>query len=39
MQCGYGRIGSLFHYQNIKFEPDMLTCTKAMGKGFPLAAC
>ncbi|OWZ25119.1 aminotransferase class-III family protein [Wolbachia endosymbiont of Wuchereria bancrofti] len=39
VQCGYGRIGSLFHYQNIKIEPDMLTCAKAMGNGFPLAAC
>lgn len=39
MQCGYGRIGSLFYYQNIGVEPDMLTCAKAMGNGFPLAAC
>ncbi|QKX01956.1 acetylornithine/succinylornithine family transaminase [Wolbachia endosymbiont of Cruorifilaria tuberocauda] len=39
VQCGYGRIGSLFHYQNIEIEPDMLTCAKAMGNGFPLAAC
>ncbi|MFP3035806.1 MAG: aspartate aminotransferase family protein [Wolbachia sp.] len=39
VQCGYGRIGSLFHYQNIGIEPDILTCAKAMGNGFPLAAC
>jgi acetylornithine/N-succinyldiaminopimelate aminotransferase len=39
VQCGYGRIGSLFHYQNVGVEPDMLTCAKAMGNGFPLAAC
>ncbi|WP_353477725.1 aspartate aminotransferase family protein [Wolbachia pipientis] len=39
VQCGYGRIGSLFHYQNIGIEPDMLTCAKAIGNGFPLAAC
>lgn len=39
VQCGYGRIGSLFYYQNIGVEPDMLTCAKAMGNGFPLAAC
>ncbi|APR98875.1 aspartate aminotransferase family protein [Wolbachia endosymbiont of Folsomia candida] len=39
VQCGYGRIGSLFHYQNVDVEPDMLTCAKAMGNGFPLAAC
>ncbi|QOD38499.1 aspartate aminotransferase family protein [Candidatus Wolbachia massiliensis] len=39
VQCGYGRTGSLFHYQNIEIEPDILTCAKAMGNGFPLAAC
>ncbi|MBV0899570.1 MAG: aspartate aminotransferase family protein [Wolbachia endosymbiont of Fragariocoptes setiger] len=39
IQSGYGRIGSLFHYQNIDIEPDMLTCAKAMGNGFPIAAC
>lgn len=39
VQCGYGRIGSLFHYQNIGIEPDILTCAKAMGNGFPIAAC
>ncbi|WP_253300111.1 aspartate aminotransferase family protein [Wolbachia endosymbiont of Chironomus riparius] len=39
VQSGYGRIGSLFHYQNIGIEPDMLTCAKAMGNGFPIAAC
>nr|CAD7417367.1 unnamed protein product [Timema poppensis] len=39
VQCGYGRIGSLFYYQNVGIEPDMLTCAKAMGNGFPLAAC
>ncbi|WP_264339440.1 aspartate aminotransferase family protein [Wolbachia endosymbiont (group A) of Cydia splendana] len=39
VQCGYGRIGSLFHYQNVGIEPDMLTCAKAMGNGFPVAAC
>ncbi|MGL9725298.1 MAG: aspartate aminotransferase family protein [Wolbachia sp.] len=39
VQCGYGRIGSLFYYRNIGVEPDILTCAKAMGNGFPLAAC
>ncbi len=39
VQCGYGRIGSLFYYQNIEIEPDMLTCAKAMDNGFPIAAC
>ncbi|WP_333023196.1 aspartate aminotransferase family protein [Wolbachia endosymbiont of Pentidionis agamae] len=39
VQCGYGRIGTLFYYQKIGVEPDMLTAAKAMGNGFPLAAC
>ncbi|WP_255325507.1 aminotransferase class III-fold pyridoxal phosphate-dependent enzyme [Wolbachia endosymbiont of Onchocerca ochengi] len=39
VQYGYGRIGSLFYYQNIEIEPDMLTCAKAMDNGFPIAAC
>ncbi|MDN5247708.1 MAG: aspartate aminotransferase family protein [Wolbachia endosymbiont of Tyrophagus putrescentiae] len=39
VQCGYGRTGSLFYYQNIDIEPDILTCAKAMGNGFPIAAC
>lgn len=39
VQCGYGRTGSLFYYQGIGIEPDILTCAKAMGNGFPLAAC
>lgn len=39
VQSGYGRIASLFHYQNVGIEPDMLTCAKAMGNGFPIAAC
>ncbi|GFT39971.1 acetylornithine aminotransferase [Nephila pilipes] len=39
VQCGYGRIGFLFYYQNVGIEPDMLTCAKAMGNGFPIAAC
>ncbi|MDD9331288.1 MAG: aspartate aminotransferase family protein [Wolbachia sp.] len=39
VQCGYGRTGSLFHYQNVGVEPNILTCAKAMGNGFPIAAC
>ncbi len=39
VQSGFGRTGSLFYYQNIEIEPDMLTCAKAMGNGFPVAGC
>ena len=39
VQCGYGRPGSLFYHQLIGVEPDLLTCAKAMGNGFPVAAC
>jgi acetylornithine/N-succinyldiaminopimelate aminotransferase len=39
VQSGFGRTGSLFYYQKIGIEPDMLTCAKAMGNGFPVAGC
>ena len=39
VQTGYGRTSSLFYYQQLGFAPDILTCAKAMGNGFPLAAC
>ena len=39
VQCGYGRTGSLFHYEQLLIEPDMLTCAKGMGNGFPLGGC
>ncbi len=39
VQTGYGRTASLFYYQQLGFDPDILTCAKAMGNGFPLAAC
>ncbi len=39
VQSGYMRTGELFYYQQIGVEPDILTCAKAMGNGFPLAAC
>ena len=37
--CGYGRTGSLFYYEQLGVIPDILTCSKAMGNGFPVAAC
>ncbi|MBQ4874994.1 MAG: aspartate aminotransferase family protein [Rickettsiaceae bacterium H1] len=39
VQTGYGRTGSLFYHQALNFEPDLLTCAKAMGNGFPIAGC
>lgn len=39
VQTGFGRIGELFHYQNIGVEPDLLTCAKGIGNGFPVGAC
>ncbi len=39
VQTGYGRIGSLFYHQKIGLKPDIVTCGKAIGNGFPLAAC
>ena len=39
VQTGYGRTGELFYYKKIGIEPDVLTCAKSMGNGFPIAAC
>jgi acetylornithine aminotransferase/acetylornithine/N-succinyldiaminopimelate aminotransferase len=39
VQTGFGRVGKLFHYQNLGIEPDILTCAKGMGNGFPVSAC
>jgi acetylornithine/N-succinyldiaminopimelate aminotransferase len=38
IQCGYGRTGSLFAYEQAGITPDIVTCAKGMGGGFPLAA-
>lgn len=38
VQCGYGRTGDLFAYQSYGVEPDLITCAKGIGGGFPLAA-
>lgn len=39
IQTGFGRIGKLFHYENLRVEPDLLTCAKGMGNGFPVGGC
>lgn len=39
VQCGLGRTGSLFVYQQIGVTPDIMPIAKAIGGGFPLGAC
>lgn len=38
IQCGLGRTGSLFAYQQLGFEPDMLTIAKPIANGLPMGA-
>lgn len=38
IQCGLGRTGKMFAYQNYGIEPDMLTLAKPLGGGLPLGA-
>jgi acetylornithine/N-succinyldiaminopimelate aminotransferase len=38
VQCGYGRPGSLFAYQQAGITPDIVTAAKGIGGGFPLGA-
>ena len=38
IQCGYGRTGQLFAFEEAGIQPDIVTCAKGMGGGFPLAA-
>lgn len=38
VQCGMGRTGSLYTYQQYNVIPDILTSAKALGGGFPISA-
>jgi acetylornithine/N-succinyldiaminopimelate aminotransferase len=39
VQCGMGRTGTLFAYQQSDITPDILASAKGIGGGFPLGAC
>lgn len=36
IQCGYGRSGSFFAFQQHGIHPDIITIAKGMGNGFPV---
>jgi len=38
IQCGMGRTGSLFAFEQYEIEPDILVLAKAFGAGMPLGA-
>ena len=38
VQVGMGRLGTLFGYQHVGVEPDIMTLAKALGNGFPIGA-
>lgn len=38
IQCGMGRTGSMFAWQQYGVRPDIMTCAKALGCGIPVGA-
>lgn len=38
IQCGYGRTGTFFAYEQYGIEPDLLTVAKPMAAGLPMGA-
>jgi acetylornithine/N-succinyldiaminopimelate aminotransferase len=38
IQCGLGRTGSMFAYQQLGFKPDIVTIAKPLAGGLPLGA-
>ena len=38
IQCGIGRTGTLWNYQQYKITPDIMTLAKPLGGGLPLGA-
>ena len=39
VQCGIGRTGTLFAYENFNVFPDIVAIAKGLGGGFPIGAC
>lgn len=39
IQCGMGRMGTLFAYEELGVVPDVVTIAKALGGGVPIGAC
>ena len=39
IQCGMGRLGTLFAYEKFDIIPDIVTIAKALGGGIPIGAC
>ncbi|HET9699962.1 MAG TPA: aspartate aminotransferase family protein [Burkholderiales bacterium] len=39
VQCGIGRTGKWFAFQNSAIQPDVMTLAKGLGSGIPIGAC
>ena len=39
IQCGMGRTGRLFRYEEVGIRPDVMCIAKGLGGGFPIGAC
>jgi len=39
VQCGVGRSGTLYAYEQYGIKPDIMATAKGIGGGFPLGAC
>jgi len=39
VQCGYGRSGTFYAYEQYGIEPDIVASAKGIGGGFPMGAC
>jgi acetylornithine/succinyldiaminopimelate/putrescine aminotransferase len=38
IQCGFGRTGTFWAFEQYKIQPDILVCAKGMGGGMPIGA-
>jgi acetylornithine/N-succinyldiaminopimelate aminotransferase len=39
IQCGMGRTGTLWAWEQVGIEPDVMTVAKGLGGGLPIGAC